>query len=100
MSLKTVDGKGAPCIARNFAASVAAVLHEADAPAGCYHLPAGVMFNAAGNFNWTDATGTDITTVVTEESAGTFCPLAPAQLQVDNAVACTVFWHRGATGLR
>jgi hypothetical protein len=94
MALRTVKHSDPPCLARNFAASAAADLHDVDAPLGAKHLPAGVMFNAAGNFNWTDASGTDVTTVITAESVGIYCPIAPAALQADNAVAVTVFWRK------
>lgn len=86
---------GPPPVGRVFAKTAARVLHDADAPAGCKHLPSGVIFHEAGNFVWKDVDGTTNTTVVTAESVGIFCPIAPAELDSTNAVACTVFWHRG-----
>lgn len=94
MALRTMKHSDPPCVARAFAASAARVLHEDDAPDGCKHLPAGVIFHGAGNFIWEDATGTSVTTVVTAESVGIYCPIAPAELLVSNAVAVTVFWRK------
>lgn len=99
MALRLGAPTGEPAFGRNVAATTAATLHldvasGGVAPPGVNHLPCGVMFNAAGNFNWVDASGTDITTVVTAESVGILCPIAPAALQSDNAVAVTVFWRR------
>ena len=94
MAIRTVKSSDPPCVARAFASGAARVLHEADAPEGCKHLPAGVIFHGAGNFIWEDATGTAVTTVVTAESVGIFCPIAPAELGATNAVAVTVFWRK------
>jgi hypothetical protein len=95
MALVATKNDFPPTVGRVFAASAARVLHDTDAPAGCKHLPAGVIFHAAGNFIWTDASGTTVTTVVTAESVGIFCPIAPAGLDATNAVACTVLWRKG-----
>lgn len=87
-----------PCIAKVFAASAAAVLHEDDAPAECKHLPCGVIFHGVGNFIWKDALGTQLTTVVAAVASGgqvgMFLPIAPAELVATNGVAVTVFWRR------
>jgi hypothetical protein len=107
MSLKTVDGKGAPCIARQFATTTAAVLHEdarggGDAPDGVRHLPAGVVLDgtdatATADLVFIDATGTTVTMAL---QPGVFHPIAPAELDATNVPVVTVFWHRGASGLR
>lgn len=107
MALKTVDGKGRPCIARQFATLTAAVLHEdakggGNAPDGIRHLPAGVVCEGADatatvNLVFIDATGTTVTMAV---QPGEFVPIAPAQIAVTNVPVVTVFWHRGATGLK
>ncbi len=94
MALITVKHSDPPCVARVFATLTAAVLHDADAPTGCKHLPSGVMFHTAGNFVWKDATGTTLTTVVTAESLGIYCPIAPAELVVTSVPALTVFWRK------
>lgn len=85
----------APPVARVFAASAARVLHDADAPAGCKHLPSGVIFHGAGNLVWKDADGTTNTTVIPATACGIFNEIALAELDATNAVAVTVFWHRG-----
>lgn len=82
-----------PCLARVIAATTAAVLHSTAAPASAQHLPCGVMFHGAGNFVWIDSSGTTVTTVVTAESVGIYCPIAPTELDATNAVAVTVFWQ-------
>ncbi len=94
MALRTVKHSDPPCVARNFATLTAAVLHDADAPTGCKHLPAGVIFHTAGNFVWVDATGTTVTTVITAESLGIYCPISPAQIVVTSVPAVTVFWRK------
>lgn len=94
MALITVKQSDPPCVARVFAIDTVAVLHDADAPTGCKHLPAGVIFHTAGNFVWKDATGTTLTTVVTAESLGIWCPIAPAELTAANKAAVTVFWRK------
>ncbi len=98
MALRTVKHSDPPCVARVFAESTAAVLHEAGAPTGCKHLPAGVIFHEVGNFVWIDATGTTVTTVVAAVAAGgvvgVFVPISPAELTVANEVAVTVFWRK------
>jgi hypothetical protein len=51
----------APCLAKTFAASTAAVLHSTDAPSNAQHLPCGVVIGvgaAAGQFVFTAVTGT------------------------------------------
>lgn len=98
MALITVKHSDPPCVARVFAATTAAVLHSTDAPTGCKHLPAGVIFHGVGNFVWKDATGTTVTTVVAAVASGgvvgVFIPIAPAELDVTNAVPVTVFWRK------
>jgi hypothetical protein len=95
MALNTVKNSfGPPPVARVFASGAARVLHDTDAPAGCKHLPSGVIFHGAGNFIWTDADGTVNTTVIPATATGLFVPIAPAGLDATNAVALTVFWHR------
>jgi hypothetical protein len=98
MAIRTVKSSDPPCVARAFAASAARVLHDADAPEGCKHLPAGVIFHGDGNFIWKDATGTTVTTVVADAESGgvmgVFVPIAPAELTADNEVAVTVFWRK------
>ena len=102
MALKTIKNDGSPPIARHFDASTAAVLHDDDAPVGCKHLPAGVFLEDDGagegaDLVWVDATGTTVTTAIPAGAAGRYLPIAPAELDASNAVAVTVFWHRGAT---
>jgi hypothetical protein len=98
MALRTVKHSDPPCVARVIAASTAAVLHDADAPTGCKHLPAGVIFHNVGSFVWIDATGATVTTVVAAVASGgvvgVFVPISPAELTVANAVAVTVLWRR------
>lgn len=93
---------GSPPLARVVATLTAAILHQevsagGVAPVGVNHLPSGVIFHTAGTFTWTDASGTTVATVVTAESLGIWCPIAPAAIQVTSVPAVTVFWHRGAT---
>lgn len=96
MALNSVKNTfGAPYVAKNFATLTAAVLHDTDAPVGCKHLPAGVIFSGAGSFEWTDVDGTNITTVIPATAAGLFVPIAPAAIRVTSVPAVTVFWHRG-----
>ena len=94
MALITVKHSDPPCVARVFATTTAAVLHDADAPTGCKHLPSGVMFHTAGNFVWKDATGATVTTVIPAASLGIYCPIAPAELTPSNVPALTVFWRK------
>lgn len=98
MSLITVKHSDPPCVGRVIAATTAAVLHDADAPDGCKHLPAGVIFHGVGNFVWKDVTGATVTTVVAAVASGgvvgIFVPIAPAELTSANAVAVTVFWRK------
>ncbi len=98
MALRTVKHSDPPCVGRVIAATTAAVLHEADAPTGCKHLPAGVIFHNVGNFVWIDATGTTVTTVVAAVAnggvVGMFVPISPAEVTVANAVAFTCFWRK------
>lgn len=96
MALNQVKNNfAAPPVGRVFAISVARVLHDTDAPAGCRHLPDGVIFHNSGNFVWKDVDGTTNTTVVPATACGFFVPIAPAELDATNAVAVTVLWHRG-----
>lgn len=98
MALITVKNSDPPCVARVVAATTAAVLHDADAPTGCKHLPSGVIFHNVGSFVWKDATGATVTTVVPAAAdggrVGVYVPIAPAELTVANAVAVTVFWRK------
>ncbi len=94
MALITTKNSDPPCVGRVFAASAARVLHDDDAPTGCKHLPAGVIFHGNGNFIWKDATGTTCTTVVPATATGLFVPIAPAELDATNAVAVTVLWRK------
>jgi hypothetical protein len=98
MAIRTVKSSDPPCVARVFASGAARVLHDADAPEGCKHLPAGVIFHGVGNFVWKDATGATVTTVVAAVASGgvvgVFVPIAPAELDATNGVAVTVFWRK------
>lgn len=82
----------APCVGKVIAATTAAVLHDADSPINCKHMPCGVIFHGAGNFVWKDVQGTTNTTVVPATATGLYVPIAPAELTVANAVPVTVFW--------
>lgn len=79
-----------PSVGKVIGATTAAVLHDADAPTNCKHLPCGVITHGAGNLVWKDVQGTTNTTVVI---AGSYLPIAPAELTVANAVAVTVLWQ-------
>lgn len=98
MALRTVKHSDPPCVARVFAIDTAAVLHDADAPTGCKHLPAGLLFHNVGDFVWKDATGTTITTPVAAVAAGgvvgVYVPISPSELTAANKVAVTVFWRK------
>jgi hypothetical protein len=98
MALRTVKSSDPPCVAKVIAKSTAAVLHGADAPDGCKHLPAGVIFHEVGNFVWKDALGNSVTTVVAAVASGgvvgVFVPIAPAEIDASNGVALTVFWRK------
>jgi hypothetical protein len=98
MALRTVKHSDPPCVARVIADNTAAVLHDADAPPGCKHLPAGVIFHEVGNFVWIDATGTTVTTVVAAVASGgvigVFVPISPAEVTTANDVEFTCFWRK------
>lgn len=94
MALRTVKHSDPPCVARVIAANTAADLHDADAPEGCKHLPAGVIFHTAGTFEWTDATGTNVSTIIAASGLGIFCPIAPAAIRAATTPAVTVFWRK------
>lgn len=95
MALITSKNSDPPCVARHFAVSTAAVLHDADAPTGCKHLPSGVLLETdTANLVWKDATGATVTTAIAAGAAGRYLPIAPAELTVANAVAVTVFWRK------
>jgi hypothetical protein len=96
MALRTVKHSDPPCVAKQFATLTAAVLHDADAPAGCKHLPAGVIAQGADStatvaFVWVDALGTTITSAL---CPGVFTPISPAQIAVTNVPVVTVFWRK------
>lgn len=93
MALRPSPNLHVPCIARNFAATTAAVLHDADAPAGVKQLPVGVIAETAAAFHWIDATGTNVTTNL---AAGIFTPISPAEIRVTSVPAVTVFWEKSS----
>lgn len=93
MALKPSPNQHVPCLARNVAATTAAVLHDAAAPIGAKQLPVGVISDTAGVFDWIDASGTNVTTTL---AAGIFTPISPAEIRATSAVAVTVFWERNS----
>ncbi len=100
MALNTIKNThGSPYVARTFAPGAVRVLHAADAPTGCKHLPAGVLLQpsaGAANFVFLDADGvTNTITFGAAFPAALWLPIGPAELTAANGFAVTVFWFRG-----
>jgi hypothetical protein len=100
MALKLGLPYGEPVLARNVAANTAATLHldtagGGVAPTGVNHLPCGVMIDGADStvtdaLEWTDASGTNVTSTL---APGVYTPMAPAALRTGGP-AVTVFWRK------
>lgn len=96
MALNLVKNSfGPPSVCRSFPINTVAVLHDTDAPAGCKHLPSGIIIESGASLVFLDADGTTITMVVPATALGLWLPIAPAALTGANACVVKVFWHRG-----